>query len=106
LNANMGMDLNGEGGSFRFSQGTWRAVLELAREHGWEPAGTKPPEFKAHGIRGFLSPGRVFPQSYVWSDPPTNTAMAVHIVTPAPDYLNKGKSRIQMETHREGQEVA
>ena len=64
------------------------------------------PEFKAHGIRGFLSRGRVLPQSYLWSESPTNTAMAVHIVTPAPIYLDKGKTRIQMETHRQKEEVA
>jgi DNA topoisomerase VI subunit B len=64
------------------------------------------PEFKAHGIRGFLSRGRVLPQSYVWSESPTNTAMAVHIVTPAPIYLDKGKTRIQMETRRAEEEVA
>jgi hypothetical protein len=48
MNANMGMDLSGKGGSFRFSQGRWSAVLELAREHRWEPAGTKPPEFTVY----------------------------------------------------------
>jgi hypothetical protein len=32
--------------------------------------------------------------------------MAVHIVTPAPIYLDKGKTRIQMETHRQEEEVA
>jgi hypothetical protein len=40
----MGMDLSGEGGHFRFSQDAWGAALELAREHGWEPAATEPPE--------------------------------------------------------------
>jgi hypothetical protein len=52
MNANMGMDLRGEGGYFRFSQGAWRAVLELAREHGWEPAGTKPPEWTVYAPDG------------------------------------------------------
>jgi len=46
------MDLTGEGGYFRFSHGTWRAVLELAREHGWEPAGTKPPEGTVYAVGG------------------------------------------------------
>jgi hypothetical protein len=48
----MGMDLTGEGGYFRFLPGTWRAVLELAHEHGWELAGTKPPEFTVYAPDG------------------------------------------------------
>jgi hypothetical protein len=52
MNAIMGMDLSGKGGYFRFSQERWRAVLELAWEHGWEPAGTKPPEFTVYGPDG------------------------------------------------------
>jgi hypothetical protein len=32
--------------------GTWRAVLELAHEHGWELAGTKPPEFTVYAPDG------------------------------------------------------
>ena len=48
----MGMDLSGKGRYFCFSQGTWRAVLGLAWEHGWEPAGTKPPEFTVYAPDG------------------------------------------------------
>jgi hypothetical protein len=48
MNAIMGMDLSGEDGYFRFSHGTWRADLELAHEHEWEPAGTEPPKFTAY----------------------------------------------------------
>jgi hypothetical protein len=44
----MGMDLISKGGSFRLSHGTWRADLELAHEHEWEPAGTEPPKFTAY----------------------------------------------------------
>ena len=52
MNAIMGMDLSGKGGYFRFSQRRWRAVLELAHEHGWEPAGTVPPEFTVYAPDG------------------------------------------------------
>jgi hypothetical protein len=40
----MGMDLYGKGGDLWFSTHAWRYALELAHEHGWEPAGTEPPE--------------------------------------------------------------
>ena len=48
----MGMDLRGEDGSFRFSHRAWGTVLELAREHGCEPAGTKPPEITVYAPDG------------------------------------------------------
>ena len=38
----MGMDLNGAGGYYRFSNTSWCKVLELAYEYGWQPAGTEP----------------------------------------------------------------
>jgi hypothetical protein len=38
----MGMDLHGAGGYYRFSNTSWRKVLELAFEYGWKPAGTEP----------------------------------------------------------------
>lgn len=40
----MGMDLHGAGGYFRFDVIAWAKVLELARQYGWEPAGTELPE--------------------------------------------------------------
>jgi hypothetical protein len=52
MNAKMGMDLSGKGGYFRFSIHRWRAALGLAHEHGWEPAGTKPPEFTVYAPDG------------------------------------------------------
>jgi hypothetical protein len=52
MNANMGMDLSGKGGDFRFSHQNWRAILELAHEYGWEPAGTKLPEFIVYAPDG------------------------------------------------------
>jgi hypothetical protein len=48
----MGMNLSGKGGYFRFSFHGWRAAQELAHEHGWEPAGTEPPEFKVYAPDG------------------------------------------------------
>ena len=46
----MGMGLTGGGGYFRFSIHGWRAAQELAHEHGWEPAGTEPPEFTVYAV--------------------------------------------------------
>jgi hypothetical protein len=48
----MGMNLSGKGGYFRFSNNAWHAALQLAREHGWEPAGTEVPEVTAHAPDG------------------------------------------------------
>jgi hypothetical protein len=48
MNTNMGMDLSGKGGYFRFSNHRWRAALELAHEQGWEPDGTEPPEMTVY----------------------------------------------------------
>jgi hypothetical protein len=52
MNAIMGMNLSGEGRYFRFSPDAWRAALELAHEHGWEPAGTEPPKITAYAPDG------------------------------------------------------
>lgn len=38
----MAMDLYGKQGYFRWSTDGWNKVLELADQHGWEPAGTQP----------------------------------------------------------------
>src|SRR5215211_4100011 len=38
----MGMDLKGAGGIERFSNTSWRKILELAYEYGWKPQGTEP----------------------------------------------------------------
>jgi hypothetical protein len=46
------MDLSGKGGYFRFSNYAWYAALALAREHGWEPAGTKTPEVTVYAPDG------------------------------------------------------
>lgn len=48
----MGMDLSGEGGYYRFSNVAWGKVLELARQYGWEPAGTMAPPSTVHNADG------------------------------------------------------
>jgi hypothetical protein len=40
----MGMDLRSKGEEFHHDIITWRMVLTLAIDHGWEPAGTEPPK--------------------------------------------------------------
>jgi hypothetical protein len=42
----MGYDLVGDGGTFRWDRASWGTVFALARGHGWEPAGTRPPAWK------------------------------------------------------------
>src|SRR5690348_6367571 len=39
----MGFDLVGRGGEYSLESAGWAALLLLAREHGWRPAGTKAP---------------------------------------------------------------
>ncbi len=56
------------------------------------------PQFKAHGIKGFLSQGHALPQSeraHHYS--PASVAVAAHIITPAPIFLDRGKTRLNME---------
>ncbi len=56
------------------------------------------PQFKAHGIKGFLSQGHALPQSErAWHYSPTSVAVAAHIITPAPIFLDRGKTRLNME---------
>jgi hypothetical protein len=52
MNTIMGMDLSGKGGYFRFSNYAWRAALELAHEHGWQPAGTQLPNITVYAPDG------------------------------------------------------
>lgn len=40
----MGFDLEGKGGSFRCTIGSWLDVLELGELYGWEPMGTGAPK--------------------------------------------------------------
>src|SRR5215217_4990890 len=43
----MGVDLMNANGDYkRFNWSNWRALLELAYEYGWKPAGTAPPQWQ------------------------------------------------------------
>jgi DNA topoisomerase VI subunit B len=56
------------------------------------------PKFKASGIRGFLSQGHALPRSdRAWYHAPASVAVAAHIITPAPTFLDRGKTRLDME---------
>ena len=56
------------------------------------------PEFKAHGIKGFLSAAYALPETETaWYRTPASVAVAAHIITPAPQFLDRGKTRLEME---------
>src|SRR5215203_3647552 len=56
------------------------------------------PEFRAHGIQGFLSSAYATPVTEdVWFRTPASVAVAAHIITPAPLFLDRGKTRLDME---------
>jgi DNA topoisomerase VI subunit B len=56
------------------------------------------PRFKAHGIKGFLSQGHALPESdRAWYFSKASVAIAAHIITPAPIFLDRGKTRLNME---------
>ena len=61
------------------------------------------PKFKSHGIRGFLQHSHALPQGagYYSFRSPCNVAVAVHIITPAPVFLDRGKTRIQLSEEKE-----
>jgi hypothetical protein len=53
-------------------------------------------EFVGNGIEGFLQDGYVHPEHGRYDDPdPPNTVVAVHIITPAPLFLDQGKTRLE-----------
>lgn len=54
------------------------------------------PKIEARGIRGLLHEAHAEPGGW---DPfaPTHTAAVAHIVTPAPVYMDRGKTRMQLE---------
>lgn len=58
------------------------------------------PEFTAYGIRGFLNQGHALPGDNPWDMSLNYTAAAVHIVTPAPVFLDRGKTRLKLEDER------
>jgi DNA topoisomerase VI subunit B len=56
------------------------------------------PRFKANGIRGFLSQGYALPTTEsAWYSTPASVAVAAHIITPAPIFLDRGKTRLNLE---------
>ena len=56
------------------------------------------PEFKSRGIQGFLLQGHALPTTDdAWFRTPASVAVAAHIVTPAPLFLDRGKTRLNME---------
>jgi len=56
------------------------------------------PEFKAGGIKGFLGTAFALPETEgAWWRTPASVAVAAHIVTPAPLFLDRGKTRLDME---------
>jgi hypothetical protein len=56
------------------------------------------PEFKVGGLKGFLSRTYALPKSVgEWHTTPASVAVAAHIVTPAPLFLDRGKTRLNME---------
>ena len=56
------------------------------------------PEFKANGIQGFLSAGHALPKAdSAWYQTPASVAVASHIITPAQLFLDRGKTRLDME---------
>ena len=56
------------------------------------------PKFKARGIQGFLSEGHALPKTdSAWYRTPASVAVAAHIITPAPIFLDRGKTRLNME---------
>ncbi len=56
------------------------------------------PKFKANGLRAFLSEGHAVPaKDTTWYRTPASVAVAAHIITPAPLFLDRGKTRLDME---------
>ena len=56
------------------------------------------PQFRASGISGFLSQGYALPRTEkAWYQTPASVAVAAHIITPAPLFLDRGKTRLDME---------
>jgi hypothetical protein len=56
------------------------------------------PEFRQNGIKGFLSAAYALPQQErAWYRTPASVAVAAHIITPAPLFLDRGKTRLDME---------
>ena len=61
------------------------------------------PKFRARGLKGFLQHGHALPRSegYYSFRSPAEVAVTVHIITPAPVFLDRGKTRIQLNDAQE-----
>jgi hypothetical protein len=56
------------------------------------------PQFRARGIQGYLSQAYALPSTEsAWYRTPASVAVAAHIITPAPLFLDRGKTRLDME---------
>jgi DNA topoisomerase VI subunit B len=56
------------------------------------------PQFRARGLQGFLSQAYALPSTEsAWYRTPASVAVAAHIITPAPLFLDRGKTRLDME---------
>ena len=56
------------------------------------------PQFSTGGIKGFLAQSYALPGGVgYWHSTAASVAVAAHIITPAPLYLDRGKTRLDME---------
>jgi DNA topoisomerase VI subunit B len=54
------------------------------------------PEFSAYGVKGFLHDAHASPIAGPWDESPVRTAAAVHLVCPALEFLDRGKTRLKV----------
>jgi hypothetical protein len=54
------------------------------------------PEFSADGVKGFLHAAHASPISGPWDESPVRTAAAAHLVCPALEFLDRGKTRLKV----------
>jgi hypothetical protein len=64
-------------------------------------------EFEARGVRAFLAQGYALPAEgspghYLRGRQPEEVAVAVHIITPAPVFLDRGKTRLLLTEEETG----
>jgi Histidine kinase-, DNA gyrase B-, and HSP90-like ATPase len=54
------------------------------------------PKVSAYGLRNFLKSGHVVPIPGPWDETSTQTAVAVHLVCPVLEFLDRGKTRLKV----------
>jgi DNA topoisomerase 6 subunit A-like protein/histidine kinase/DNA gyrase B/HSP90-like ATPase len=54
------------------------------------------PKVSAYGLRNFLKSAHVVPIPDPWDETPTQTAVAVHVVCPVFEFLDRGKTRLKL----------